>query len=130
MSQAQAVSGRMVGVVADGVVKVVLAAAYLIAAEPLGRLFGVPAWLMIVSGTVLLMCGGIELGYVRSRPMRTYLRLMVAYDSGWVVATLIGVVLAWQGGGAGGEVWLGYQAIASLVFGASLAVATSVDKGR
>lgn len=42
MPQAQARTRRMVGIIADGVVKVVLAAACLIAADPLGHLLGVP----------------------------------------------------------------------------------------
>ncbi|ALG15053.1 hypothetical protein AOZ06_25265 [Kibdelosporangium phytohabitans] len=112
-----------VGIVADGAVKVVLAAVHLVAADPLGRLLGVPVWLLIVSGVVLLACGGTEIRYVHSRPMRTCLRLMVAYDSGWVVATLAAVLMASQGSSAGGEVWIGYQAIASLAFAALLASA-------
>jgi len=117
----------MVGIIADGAVKVALAAAYLIAADPLGRLLGVPVWLMIVSGVTLLMCGGTEIRYVRSRPLPTYLRLMVAYDSGWVVATLVGVLMAWQGSSAGGEVWIGYQVVASLALTALLALAAPVQ---
>lgn len=123
MPQAQARTRRTVGIIADGVVKVVLAAACLVAADPLGHLLGVPIWLMIVSGITLLTCGGTEIGYVRRRPPHTYLRLMVAYDSGWVVATLVGVLMAWQSSSAGGEVWIGYQAVAPLVFTALLALA-------
>jgi hypothetical protein len=44
-----------------------------------------------------------------------------------VVATLVGVLMAWQGGSAGGEVWIGYQAVASLAFAALLALAAPVQ---
>jgi hypothetical protein len=62
-----------------------LAAVSIAGAAPLGRLLGVPAWLMVVSGLALLIGGGIEIRFVHRRPMRTYLRLLAAYDSGWVL---------------------------------------------
>lgn len=112
------------GIIADGVFKVLPAAAYLACAAPLGRLLGVSEWLMAVSGAALLVGGGIEIGYVRSRPVRTYTRLMVAYDIGWVLTALAGLLTAWQGGGAGGELWIGYQTAAPVVFAVLLLTAT------
>ncbi|SFJ86174.1 hypothetical protein SAMN05216275_11384 [Streptosporangium canum] len=117
---------RLAGVIADGAFKVALGAAFIIGAARLGDLLGVPSWLMAVSGVALLIGGGIEIGYVRSRPMRTYTRLMVAYDSGWVLATLAGLLMAWRGSGAGGEVWIGYQTAVPIAFAALLVAATSV----
>ncbi|MFB7778341.1 hypothetical protein [Streptomyces bauhiniae] len=114
------------GALADGAFKVVLAAVYIVGAAPLGRLLGTPTWLMVVSGLALLIGGGIEIGYTRSRSMRTYTRLMIAYDAGWVLAALAGLLMAWQGSGAGGEVWMGYQTAAPLVFGALLIAAAPV----
>ncbi|NEB93966.1 hypothetical protein G3I21_20125 [Streptomyces bauhiniae] len=114
------------GALADGAFKVVLAAVYIIGAAPLGRLLGTPTWLMVVSGLALLIGGGIEIGYTRSRSMRTYTRLMIAYDAGWVLTALTGLLMAWQGSGAGGEVWMGYQTAAPLVFGALLIAAAPV----
>ncbi|MFJ5308387.1 hypothetical protein [Streptomyces sp. NPDC088350] len=121
------VTPRTVGIIADGAFKVLLAAVYAVGSAPLGQLLGVPAWLMVVSGVTLLIGGGIEIGYVRSRPLRTYTRLMVAYDSGWVLTALAGVLMAWRGGTAGGEVWIGYQTAAPVVFAALLAAATSTQ---
>ncbi|MFI6546244.1 hypothetical protein ACIBO9_23645 [Streptomyces prunicolor] len=74
------------GIIADGVFKVVLGAAYIARAAPLGRLLGVSGLLMVGSGAALLIGGGIEIGYARSRPVRTCLRLVGAYDSGWGLA--------------------------------------------
>ncbi|WP_285546599.1 hypothetical protein [Streptomyces lavendulae] len=116
-------SRQRVGAIADGVFKVLLAAVCIAGAAPLGRLLGTPAWLMVVSGVALLIGGGVGIGYVRSRPMRTYTRLMVAYDSGWVLAALAGLVMARQGSSAGGEVWMGYQTAAPLAFAALLITA-------
>ncbi|MFE2944079.1 hypothetical protein ACFXKG_34310 [Streptomyces sp. NPDC059255] len=120
---ASRVNRQTVGAIADGAFKVLLAAAYMAGAAPLGRLLGTPAWLMVVSGMALLIGGGIEIGYTRSRSMRTYTRLMVGYDSGWVLTALVGALMAWQGGSAGGEVWIGYQTAAPIAFAALLIAA-------
>ncbi|MFF9511158.1 hypothetical protein ACF1BU_31980 [Streptomyces sp. NPDC014724] len=117
------VTRQTVGAIADGAFKVLLAAVYIAGAAPLGRLLDTPAWLMVVSGTTLLIGGGIEIGYTRSRSMHTYTRLMVAYDSGWVLTALVGALMAWQGSSAGGEVWIGYQTAAPIVFAALLIAA-------
>ncbi|MFC9463559.1 hypothetical protein [Streptomyces coelicoflavus] len=117
------VTRRTVGAVADGAFKVALGVAFVVGAAPLGRLLGTPAWLMAVSGVALLVGGGIGIGYTRSRSMQTYRRLMVAYDSGWVLASLAGLLMARQGSSAGGEVWVGYQAAAPVAFAALLIVA-------
>ncbi|MEU6590496.1 hypothetical protein ABZ923_14955 [Streptomyces sp. NPDC046881] len=118
------VTRRTVGAIADGAFKVLLAAVYVAGAAPLGRLLGVPVWLMVVSGVALLIGGAIELGYTRSRSMRTYTQLMVGYDSGWVLAALVGLLMAWRGSSAGGELWIGYQAAAPVMFAALLTAAT------
>ncbi|MFI8350066.1 hypothetical protein [Streptomyces sp. NPDC085596] len=117
------VTRRTVGAIADGAFKVLLGAVYIAGAAPLGRLLDTPAWLMVVSGGALLIGGGIEIGYTRSRSMRTYTRLMVAYDSGWLLTALVGALMAWQGSSAGGEVWIGYQTAAPIAFAALLITA-------
>ncbi|MET8339228.1 hypothetical protein ABZV14_17500 [Streptosporangium canum] len=130
MTQTQTVTSpatrQVVGVIADGAFKVLLGTAFIIGAARLGDLLDVPSWLMAVSGVALLIGGGIEIRYVRSRPMPTYTRLMVAYDSGWVLATLAGLLMAWRGSSAGGEVWIGYQTAVPIAFAALLVAATSV----
>lgn len=131
MDQAQAAASAgkiwVVGTIADGVFKVALAAGYTIGAAPLGELLGVPGWLMTASGVVLLICGAAEIGYLRTRTMRTYLRLMITYDGCWALVTLAALLLAWLGSEAGGEVWIGYQLAAPVVFAASLAAAARPD---
>ncbi|GAA0930599.1 hypothetical protein [Nonomuraea longicatena] len=114
----------LVGVIADGAFKAVLGAAFIVGAAWIGELLGVAAWLMVVAGAVLVITGTIEMGYVRRRPMSTYLRLMIAYDGGWVLTALAGVLLAWRGNGAGGEMWIGYQSIAPIAFTALLLTGT------
>ncbi|MEU4313200.1 hypothetical protein [Nocardia sp. NPDC024068] len=111
------------GIIADACFKVLLAVVYTVGAAQLGHRLGVAVWLMVACAAALLICGGIEIGYVRSRPVRTYTRLMVAYDTGWVLATIAGLLLAWQGSNAAGEVWIGYQAVGSVALAALLVVA-------
>ncbi|MEV6837284.1 hypothetical protein AB0N17_22745 [Streptomyces sp. NPDC051133] len=119
---------QSVGIIADGVFKVLLAGVCAVGAAPLGHRLGVPPWLMALSGLALLVGGGTEIRLVRSRPMRTYLRLMVAYDSGWLLTALAGLLMAWQGSGAGGWVWMGYQTAAPLVLTALLVAASPSRK--
>ncbi|MEV6479316.1 hypothetical protein [Streptomyces sp. NPDC051576] len=120
---ASRVTRRTVGVIGDGAFKVLLAVVYIAGAGPLGRLLGVSVWLMVASGVALLIGGGTEIGYTSSRSMRTYTKLMVAYDSGWVLTALAGLLMAWRASSAGGEVWMGYQAAAPMVFAALLIAA-------
>ncbi|MEU6383793.1 hypothetical protein ABZ847_09520 [Streptomyces bauhiniae] len=120
---ASRVTRQTIGALADGAFKVLLGVVCIAGAAPLGRLLGTAAWLMVVAGLALLTGGGVELGYSRSRSMRTYTKLMIAYDSGWVLTALAGFLMARQGSGAGGEVWMGYQTAAPLVFAALLVAA-------
>lgn len=120
---ASRVTRQTVGAIADGTFKVLLAAVCIAGAAPLGRTLGAPAWLMVVSGAALLIGGGIEIRYTRSRSMRTFTQLMIAYDSGWVLTALTGLLMARQGSSAGGEVWMGYQTAAPLAFAALLVAA-------
>ncbi|NEA27393.1 hypothetical protein [Actinomadura bangladeshensis] len=114
---------QRIGIIADSTVKMLLACVFVLAAAPLGRQFGVPTWLMATSGAALLICGGVEIKYLRSRPSRTYLRLMIGYDTGWALATLAALACAWGNGDAGGELWIGYQTAAPLVLAVLLLAA-------
>nr|WP_285555011.1 hypothetical protein [Streptomyces hygroscopicus] len=78
---------------------------------------------MVASGLALLVGGGIEIRYTRYRSMRTYTQLMIAYDSGWMLTALTGFLMARQGYSAGGEVWMGYQTAAPIIFAALLVAA-------
>ncbi|MFD7645765.1 hypothetical protein ACFV4P_34555 [Kitasatospora sp. NPDC059795] len=110
-----------IGIVADGAFKVLLAAVYGLGAVQVGRQLGVAPWLMIASAVALLICGEVEIRYVRRRSARTYTRLMVGYDAGWALTAAVGLLLARGGSSAGGEVWIGYQLLAAPVFAAVLA---------
>ncbi|MEU6560755.1 hypothetical protein [Nocardia nova] len=115
------------GVLADGAVKVLLAGLYAVGAWALSSQLDVAPWLLIACATALLIGGGSELGYLRSRPTRTYLPLMIAYDSGWVLVTIVSLLSARQDIRWAGELWIGYQTVAPLAFAAALAAGSRSD---
>ncbi|MGW4383555.1 hypothetical protein [Kitasatospora sp. NPDC004531] len=112
---------RTIGIVADGAFKLLLAAVFGLGAQPVGRQLGVHAGVLIAGAAALLVCGAVEIRYLRRRSARAYTRLMVGYDTGWVLTAAAGLLLARGGSGAGGELWIGYQVLAPLVFAAALA---------
>ncbi|MFD3972536.1 hypothetical protein [Streptomyces cyaneofuscatus] len=122
-------SRMLAGAIGDGAFKVVLGAAFAVGSAWLGDVFGVPARLMVVSGAALLIGGGIEVVFVRRRPMATCLRLMITYDIGWMVASALALVVAWQGGTAGGELWIAYLTAAPLLMAALLVRTPTASPG-
>ncbi|SCE10799.1 MULTISPECIES: hypothetical protein [unclassified Streptomyces] len=108
-------ASKLAGAISDGAFKVLLGAA-LAVSPTFGSLFGVPAWLMVVTGSAILISGTVEIAYAHRRSMAACVRLMFAYDTGWTVATVVALGVAWLGSTAGGEIWAGYQAVASLAF--------------
>lgn len=120
-------SRMLAGAIGDGAFKVVLGAAFAVGSTWLGDVFGVPTWLMVIAGAALLIGGGIEVVYVRRRPMATCLRLMIGYDIGWVVASAVALVVAWQDGTAGGEIGVAYLTVAPLALAALLMGAAATD---
>ncbi|MFJ3433405.1 hypothetical protein ACIPMU_07555 [Streptomyces cyaneofuscatus] len=120
-------SRMLAGAIGDGAFKMALGAAFAIGSTWLGDVFGVPTWLMVIAGAALLIGGGIEVVYVRRRPMATCLRLMIGYDIGWVVASAVALVVAWRGGTAGGEIGVAYLTVAPLALAALLMGAAATD---
>ncbi|MFD5975635.1 MULTISPECIES: hypothetical protein [Streptomyces] len=108
-------ASKLAGAISDGAFKVLLGAA-LAVSPTFGSLFGVPAWLMVVTGSAVLISGTVEIVYGPRRSMAACVRLMFVYDIGWTVATAVALGVAWLGSTAGGEIWAGYQAVASLAF--------------
>ncbi|MGW6636887.1 hypothetical protein [Streptomyces cyaneofuscatus] len=120
-------SRMLAGAIGDGAFKVVLGAAFAVGSAWLDDLFGVEAWLVLIAGAALLIGGGIEVVYVRRRPMATCLRLMIGYDIGWAVASAVALVMAWRGGTAGGEIGVAYLVVAPLALAALLVGAAATD---
>ncbi|MEU3857154.1 hypothetical protein AB0F03_07240 [Streptomyces sp. NPDC028722] len=84
------VTHRMIGVIADGVFKVVLAAVCA-AAAPLGRLFGVPVLLLVVSGVALLIGAEASRSDSRAAGRRARTRVLVAAAPTWAAPDRSGI---------------------------------------
>jgi hypothetical protein len=116
------------GFVAYGMVKILIALVYVIAASPVSRQLGVPAWMVAVGGAFLLIAGLAVIRNAGNRPVRTCVGFLASYDAGWLLATVVALVLARLGSGAGGEVWISYQAIAATALAAWLVAGAGQDE--
>lgn len=108
------------GFIADGCFKVLVAAALpaVAARVETSRHLAVAA-----SGAVLVSAvSEIDFG-VRSGA-GSHTRYLAAYDSGWLAATSVAVLLLRRRSPHAGRVWLGYQAIASVP------IALAFSRGR
>lgn len=110
------------GYLADGLFKITLAAVYTLAAAPIGRLLGAEAPLIRTTAVVLLLSGVAEVVFARRRSAPRYVWYLVGYDSGWLLMTGAALLVARQGGSAGGELWFGYQLLASAVLATAFAI--------
>lgn len=99
-----------IGFLTDGVFKLLVAAAYLAARPLLGTLLDVPAWVLVLTAVAVALSGVAETVFALSSGAGTHIRFLVGYDSGWVLVTVLAVLL---GPGAGGWIWLFYQVVAS-----------------
>lgn len=99
-----------IGFLADGIFKLLVAAAYLVVQPILSDLLGVPAWVLVLSAVAVSLSGVAEIVFSLTSGDGTHTRFLVAYDSAWVLATVLAVLL---GSGAGGWIWLFYQVVAS-----------------
>lgn len=100
------------GFLADGLFKLLVAVFYLGWSTLVSDLLGVPGWVPVLAALMVALSAAAEIRYALVDGAGTHTMLLVLYDGSWVLATLLALVL---GAGAGGWVWLGFQAIASPV---------------
>ncbi len=100
--------------VIDGIVKLLLAAVLVIFLPALGAFFLVPAWIIITAAVLLFLGSATEISYGVSKGATTYLRHIIIADVVIVGAAVLGIVLATLGNPAGGFIWFGILALASL----------------
>ncbi|GAA1619611.1 MULTISPECIES: hypothetical protein [Brevibacterium] len=100
--------------VIDGIVKLLLAAVLVIFLPALGAFFLVPAWIIITAAVLLFLSSATEISYGVSKGTTTYLRHIIIADVVIVGAAVLGIVLASLGNPAGGFIWFGLLALASL----------------
>lgn len=99
-----------VGFLADGLFKLLMAAIYGALSPTLAALFDVPERLLVLTAVMVALSACAEGWYALADGAGTHTRFLIAYDGSWVLATVLALVL---GAGAGGWVWLCFQAAAS-----------------
>lgn len=100
---------------ADGVFKVLVAIAYGIGAGWFSEVLDLPLWLLALTAGLVLLSGLAELTFAIRRGAGSHTPVLIAYDSGWVLVTLLVLLLASWGFAHAGTLWFGYQGIGSSV---------------
>jgi hypothetical protein len=107
------VSWLRFGFLADGVFKLLVAATYVVLLQTLTGALGVASWLLVATAALVGASGVAEIAFALRCGAGSHTRYLVAYDSGWVAATGVAALLAFYGVAGAGELWLGYQLLAS-----------------
>ena len=106
------------GFVADGCFKLVVAAGLPAVASRIGGSSG----LALAASSAVAASAATEITVGVRHGSSSHARYLAAYDTGWLAASAVAVVLARRRSPRAGDVWLGYQAVASipltLAFGA------------
>lgn len=102
------------GFVADGVFKLLVAVALVVFMPALEEFFLSPRWLVITAAVLLFLSAATEISFGVRKGERRYVRHLAIFDILWIIATVVGIVLAFAGNVAGGYVWFGYTGLASL----------------
>lgn len=102
------------GFVADGVFKLLVAVAFVVFMPALEEFFVSPRWLVIVAAVLLFLSAATEISFGVRKGEKRYVRHLAIFDGLWIIAAVVGIVLAFAGSVAAGYVWFGYTGSASL----------------
>lgn len=103
------------GIVADGIFKLVLGIAYILACVPISSALDISVTLTVLAGVTVLLVGAAEIKFLNSRTARSYLLSLVFYDGGWVLVTVVALIAFFSEGVNLGGLWMGYQVVAAVV---------------
>lgn len=103
------------GFLADGCFKLAVAGGYAVFGSPLADLLQTPGWLLGTTAALVGASGIAETVFAVRRGTRSHVGVLAGYDGGWVLVSVIALLV---GGAGGGHLWLGYQAIGSAVLAA------------
>lgn len=98
------------GFLADGLFKLLVAAAYLVLNAAFSDLLGVGTWWLAATAAMVALSGVAEIVFAARSGAGSHTRYLVAYDGGWILVTVIVLLL---GPASWGWAWLLYQALAS-----------------
>lgn len=102
------------GFVADGVFKLLVAVALCAFLPAVESFLLAPRWLAITAAILLFLSAATEISYGVRRGEKRYVKYLAAFDSLWVVATIIAFILALGHNPAAGFVWFGFLGLGSL----------------
>lgn len=115
-----------IGFLGDGVFKAVLAVVYAAAAGPIRDALDVGAATILIAAGLLFLSGLAECAFALRSAAPSHTEYLIAYDTGWILATLVAVLLMSSGGGF----WFGYQAIASALLTVAFATGAVRTENR
>lgn len=114
------------GYIGDGVFKMLVAAALIIWQPVLADFFLSPQWLIIAATVMLFLSGATEISYGARTGASSHIKYLLGYDALWILATILGIILATMGNVAGGYIWFGFILVGSI--GIAFVFTTSADQ--
>ena len=104
------------GFLADGVFKLIVAIGYLVVASVAVAALQVDLWLVVATATAMAASAVAEVVFAVRRATRSHVPHLMVFDSGWLVVTVVAILLAGRGIDAvPGQLWFGYQLLAAPV---------------
>ncbi len=134
-TRARSVNWLRFGFLGDGCFKLLVAATYVALLPPLADVLGADRWLLIATAALVAASGVAEIAFAVRSGAGSHTRYLIAYDSGWVAATVAATLLAANGVAVAGTLWLVFQLLASplvaavFAFGARRGRLSDGDRG-
>ena len=104
-----------IGFFADGVFKAAVAVAMLVLFALTTDNLGAPGRLLLVTAFAVSASAVAEISFAVRNGSGTHTKYLVVYDAGWILVSVVVLVLPLQCSGYGSVLWLSYQLILSPV---------------
>lgn len=104
-----------IGYIFDGVFKALVSLATLMLFPLLVGDWGATAWLLCPTSVAVLASALAEFAYGMRVARASHIKYLVAYDAGWVLASIGAVLLVVSGSSHAWDLWFGYQLVFSPV---------------
>lgn len=111
-----------IGFLADGCFKLLVAIGYVATVPLLTNALAVGAWLIMITAVLVAASGIAEIIFAVRSGSGSHTRFLIAYDGGWVIISVVAIILAFNGVSTAGTIWLGYQVLAAPIIAAVFAL--------
>lgn len=111
-----------IGFLADGCFKLLVAIGYVATLPLLTDVLAVGGWLIMITGALVAVSGVAEIIFAVRSGSGSHTRFLIAYDSGWMIISIVAIILAINGVSTAGAIWLGYQVLAAPIIAAVFAL--------